>query len=133
MLISLGPGLLSVGLQFGLAFSLARACDHSRHQHLAPWRYRLRQNSAVSSVLQGWVIMYAVSQFVFGFGIGGEYPMTSTRATDESEAGRKRGQRHRGRKVMLAYTMQASDACPIQALVVNNIVQPLWPDQGGTG
>ena len=56
--------------------------------------------------MQGWVIMYAWAQFIFGFGIGGEYPMTSTRATEETETHRKRGQRHRGRKVMLAYTMQ---------------------------
>ena len=56
--------------------------------------------------VQGWVIMYAVAQFVFGFGIGGEYPMTSTRATEESEEDRQYAQRHRGRKVMLAYTMQ---------------------------
>ena len=34
--------------------------------------------------------------------------MTSTRATEETETGRKRGQRFRGRKVMLAYTMQVS-------------------------
>ena len=79
---------------------------------LQPWTNvveRLR-SMTVAVCMQGWVIMYAVSQFVFGFGIGGEYPMTSTRATEETEVGRKRGQRHRGRKVMLAYTMQASGA-----------------------
>ena len=32
--------------------------------------------------------------------------MTSTRATEESEEDRQYAQRHRGRKVMLAYTMQ---------------------------
>ena len=56
--------------------------------------------------VQGCVVMYAVAHFVFGFGIGGEYPMTSTRATEESEEDRQYAQRHRGRKVMLAYTMQ---------------------------
>ena len=56
--------------------------------------------------MQGWVIMYAWAQFIFGVGIGGEYPMTSTRATEESEEDRQYAQRHRGRKVMLAYTMQ---------------------------
>lgn len=58
------------------------------------------------ATINGWVIMYAVAQFVFGFGIGGEYPMTSTRATEESEEDRQYAQKHRGRKVMLAYTMQ---------------------------
>lgn len=56
--------------------------------------------------INGWVIMYAWAQFIFGVGIGGEYPMTSTRATEESEENRQYAQRHRGRKVMLAYTMQ---------------------------
>ena len=50
--------------------------------------------------------MYALSQLVFGFGIGGEYPQTSTRATEESHEDHAKGQRHRGRKVMLSYTMQ---------------------------
>ena len=53
-----------------------------------------------------WVVFYAWAQFIFGVGIGGEYPMTSTRATEESEENRQYAQRHRGRKVMLAYTMQ---------------------------
>jgi len=60
--------------------------------------------------------MYAVAQFVFGFGIGGEYPMTSTSATEESEEDRQYAQKHRGRKVMLAYTMQvclAQQLCPL--------------------
>jgi hypothetical protein len=35
--------------------------------------------------------------------------MTSTRATEETEHARAHAQRHRGRKVMLSYTMQA---CP---------------------
>ena len=58
--------------------------------------------------MQGWVIMYAFAQLCFGFGIGGEYPMTSTAATDKSEEDRQHGQRHRGRTVMLSYTMQVS-------------------------
>ena len=56
--------------------------------------------------MQDWVIMYAFAQLIFGFGIGGEYPMTSTCATEASEEDRQYGQRHRGRKVMLSYTMQ---------------------------
>lgn len=50
--------------------------------------------------------MYAFAQLIFGFGIGGEYPMTSVTATEASEEDRQYGQRHRGRKGMLAYTMQ---------------------------
>ncbi len=34
----------------------------------------------------------------------GRVQMTSTRATEETEEDRKHAQRHRGRKVMLAYT-----------------------------
>ena len=45
----------------------------------------------------------------------GEYPLSSTRATEETEGARVASQRHRGRKVMLAYTMQAR-AAPV-----------LWP------
>ncbi|KAK9843894.1 hypothetical protein WJX84_006388, partial [Apatococcus fuscideae] len=57
---------------------------------------------------QGWVVMYAIAQWVFGLGIGGEYPMTSTRATEESEESRvsAASRPHRGRKVMLPHTMQ---------------------------
>ncbi|DBA76897.1 TPA: hypothetical protein ACH3X1_009498 [Trebouxia sp. C0004] len=56
--------------------------------------------------INGWVIMYAFAQLIFGFGIGGEYPMTSVTATEASEEDRQYGQQHRGRKGMLAYTMQ---------------------------
>ncbi|KAK9807016.1 hypothetical protein WJX72_010792 [[Myrmecia] bisecta] len=56
--------------------------------------------------INGWVICYAWAQWLFGFGIGGEYPMSATRATEESAEHRRYQQRHRGRKVMLAYTMQ---------------------------
>ena len=59
-------------------------------------------------VVQGWVFMYGFAQLIFGCGIGGEYPMTSTCATEASEEDRQYGQRHRGRKVMLSYTMQVS-------------------------
>ena len=74
--------------------------------HAQAVEYIASSESTLREIMQGWVIMYALAQFIFGFGIGGEYPMTSTRATEESSTSRKRGQRHRGRKVMLAYTMQ---------------------------
>ena len=68
--------------------------------------FSIRSCSAETTAVQGLVVMYAISQLVFGIGIGGEYPQTSTRATEESGEDKVRGQRHRGRKVMLAYTMQ---------------------------
>lgn len=58
--------------------------------------------------LQGWVICYAWALFIYGIGVGGEYPMTSTRAMEASSgAGAGAGDRmHRGRKVALAFLMQ---------------------------
>ncbi|MCO5566073.1 hypothetical protein L7F22_019749 [Adiantum nelumboides] len=59
--------------------------------------------------LNGWVICYAWSLFIYGIGVGGEYPMTSTRAMEGSGTGAAAttGDRmHRGRKVALAFTMQ---------------------------
>ena len=59
--------------------------------------------------LNGWVICYAWSVFVYGVGVGGEYPMTSTRAMEGTGPGRAAttGDRmHRGRKVALAFLMQ---------------------------
>ncbi len=38
--------------------------------------------------LNGWVICYAWSVFVYGIGVGGEYPMTSTRAMEGTGTGR---------------------------------------------
>lgn len=58
--------------------------------------------------LEGWVIFYAWSLFIYGIGVGGEYPMTSTRAM-ESSSGVGAGasdRMHRGRKVALAFLMQ---------------------------
>lgn len=58
--------------------------------------------------MEGWVICYAWSLFIYGVGVGGEYPMTSTRAMEASSgAGAGAGDRmHRGRKVALAFLMQ---------------------------
>ncbi|CAO1622410.1 unnamed protein product [Parajaminaea phylloscopi] len=58
--------------------------------------------------LQGWVICYAWSLFIYGIGVGGEYPMTSTRAMEASSgSGAGASDRmHRGRKVALAFLMQ---------------------------
>lgn len=59
--------------------------------------------------LQGWVICYAWSQFIYGVGVGGEYPMTSTTALESKAAGSKSqtdDKLHRGRNVVLAFLMQ---------------------------
>ncbi|KAN0063761.1 hypothetical protein ACQY0O_003811 [Thecaphora frezii] len=61
------------------------------------------------TTLNGWVICYAWSLFVYGIGVGGEYPMTSTRAMEGTGSGRAAttGDRmHRGRRVQLAFLMQ---------------------------
>ncbi|PWN50905.1 MFS general substrate transporter [Violaceomyces palustris] len=61
------------------------------------------------TTLNGWVICYAWSLFVYGVGVGGEYPMTSTRAMEGTGSGRaaSTGDRmHRGRNVALAFLMQ---------------------------
>ena len=58
--------------------------------------------------MAGWVAMYIISLFIYGFGVGGEYPMTSTRAMEGHRGpGASVADRlHRGRNVLLAFTMQ---------------------------
>ncbi|KAI2614477.1 MFS general substrate transporter [Hypoxylon fragiforme] len=60
--------------------------------------------------LQGWVIMYAWSLFVYGIGVGGEYPITATSSMENAvSAGRlstRDDRLHRGRKVTMAFLMQ---------------------------
>ncbi|KAL8280948.1 hypothetical protein RQP46_006627 [Phenoliferia psychrophenolica] len=61
------------------------------------------------NTLQGWVIGYAWSLFIYGIGVGGEYPMTSTRALESGTngpAGTRDDRMHRGRNVVLAFLMQ---------------------------
>ena len=60
------------------------------------------------NTLNGWVVMYAFSLLIYSFGVGGEYPMTSTGAM-EGNSGRDSStgdKLHRGRNVALAFTMQ---------------------------
>jgi MFS family permease len=52
------------------------------------------------------VIMYIVSQFVFGYGVGGEYPMAAGSAAERAEAGGKKAAAKRGREVVLTFSMQ---------------------------
>jgi MFS family permease len=70
--------------------------------------------------MEGWVAMYIISLFIYGVGVGGEYPMTSTRAMEghhgpgASIADRK----HRGRNVLLAFTMQGWGQMANQAILI---------------
>lgn len=52
--------------------------------------------------------MYIVSQFVFGYGVGGEYPMAAGSAAERAEAGGKAMAKKRGREVVLTFSMQVS-------------------------
>ncbi|GAA5975570.1 hypothetical protein JCM11641_003537 [Rhodosporidiobolus odoratus] len=59
--------------------------------------------------LQGFVIGYAFSLFIYGFGVGGEYPMTGTKALESNvpgPAGARDDRMHRGRNVVGAFLMQ---------------------------
>jgi MFS family permease len=60
--------------------------------------------------LNGWVICYAWCLFIYGIGVGGEYPMTATAAMENSTGSGKVSTRedrlHRGRKVTTAFLMQ---------------------------
>lgn len=65
--------------------------------------------AAWGTSLNGWVICYAWSLFCYGFGVGGEYPMTATsgmeRGTSSLHSTRE-DRLHRGRKVLQAFLMQ---------------------------
>ncbi|KAK1970860.1 MFS general substrate transporter [Colletotrichum eremochloae] len=85
-------------------------------------RYGLIQDAAIMFVglllltgswaasLQGWVIFYAWSLFFYGFGVGGEYPITATSSMENAVAAGRMSTRedrlHRGRKVTMAFLMQ---------------------------
>lgn len=60
--------------------------------------------------LNGWVICYAWSLFIYGIGVGGEYPMTATaameNATGSGRVSTREDRLHRGRKVTMAFLMQ---------------------------
>jgi hypothetical protein len=61
------------------------------------------------TTLNGWVICYAWSQFVYTLGVGGEYPMTSTSALEHKPttgSAQTDDKLHRGRNVVLAFLMQ---------------------------
>ncbi|KAK6526609.1 hypothetical protein TWF694_005191 [Orbilia ellipsospora] len=60
--------------------------------------------------LNGWVICYAWCLFIYGIGVGGEYPMTATSSmethTGTSVISSKNDRLHRGRSVTSAFLMQ---------------------------
>jgi MFS family permease len=60
------------------------------------------------TTLNGWVICYALSLLIFGIGVGGEYPMTSTTAMEgvHGHNSSRNDKLHRGRSVLLAFLMQ---------------------------
>ncbi|TAQ83347.1 hypothetical protein B7494_g8329 [Chlorociboria aeruginascens] len=72
--------------------------------------------------LNGWVICYAWSLFIYGVGVGGEYPMTATAAMENATGSGKistRGDRlHRGRNVTMAFLMQGWGQFFNQALLI---------------
>ena len=85
--------------------------------------------------LQGWVIMYAISLMFYSFGVGGEYPMTSTRAIEnkDSHTSKTGDKLHRGRNVLLAFSMQgwgqlANQAVLLICLVIFNNAQPPYSE-----
>ncbi|CAK0752621.1 hypothetical protein CVIRNUC_002160 [Coccomyxa viridis] len=55
--------------------------------------------------IQGWAIMFAVSQFIFGYGVGGEYPLASSSASERAESNKALRFR-RGEMVVCTFTMQ---------------------------
>ncbi|KAI1844388.1 hypothetical protein JX265_010181 [Neoarthrinium moseri] len=60
--------------------------------------------------LQGWIICYGWSLFIYGLGVGGEYPITATSSMENAVSAGKLSTRddrlHRGRKVTMAFLMQ---------------------------
>jgi MFS family permease len=72
------------------------------------------------TTMSGWIAMYAISLFIYGLGVGGEYPMTSTRAM-EGHTGRGASiadRKHRGRNVLLAFTMQGWGQLANQGILI---------------
>jgi MFS family permease len=70
----------------------------------------------------GWVICYCWSLFVYGVGVGGEYPMTATSGMENAVGSGKVSTRedrlHRGRKVTQAFLMQGWGQVANQALLI---------------
>ncbi|RJE18120.1 MFS phosphate transporter [Aspergillus sclerotialis] len=72
--------------------------------------------------MNGWVICYAWSLFIYGIGVGGEYPMTATsgmeNAIGSGKVSTKEDRLHRGRKVTSAFLMQGWGQFLNQAILI---------------
>lgn len=74
--------------------------------------------------LEGWQVMYAISLFIYGVGVGGEYPMTSTTSMEYKAKGGSKSvnsrddKLHRGRNVSLAFLMQGWGQLFNQAVLI---------------
>ncbi len=70
----------------------------------------------------GWIICYVWSLFVYGIGVGGEYPMTATagmeNAVGSGRVSTREDRLHRGRKVTGAFLMQGWGQFFNQALLI---------------
>ena len=62
----------------------------------------------------GFMIFYIIAQFMFGYGVGGEYPMAAGSAAERAEAGGRAKAAKRGMEVVLTFSMQgvAPDPAP---------------------
>lgn len=89
------------------------------------------------TTMNGWIICYGWSLFIYGIGVGGEYPMTSTRAMEghSNRCAVTTGDRmHRGRNVLLAFLMQGWGQFINQVLLIllllifnNTLKTPIKP------
>jgi Sugar (and other) transporter len=71
------------------------------------------------TTFNGWIICYALSLLFYSIGVGGEYPMTSTRAMEGGTTNTSTGDKlHRGRNVALAFTMQGWGQLINQAVLI---------------
>ena len=59
----------------------------------------------------GFMIFYIVAQFMFGYGVGGEYPMAAGSAAERAEAGGRAKAAKRGMEVVLTFSMQGEQPC----------------------
>ncbi|GLA43177.1 hypothetical protein AnigIFM63309_000903 [Aspergillus niger] len=70
----------------------------------------------------GWVICYAWSLFIYGIGVGGEYPMTATSGMENAVGSGKLSTRedrlHRGSKVVGVFSMQGWGQVLNQAILM---------------
>jgi MFS family permease len=78
--------------------------------------------AAWGTTQNGWVICYAWSLFIYGIGVGGEYPMTATSGMENAIGSGKVSTRddrlHRGRKVTSAFLMQGWGQLANQGLLI---------------